>query len=118
MTDVEINPCYWPNCGGQVDIAIGSKRRRWASCLKCDASGPVCDDGQLAITAWNSLASRLKPEPKKVTVKRWMNVYANGSDFIVIANETEEQGRRHEDRDNYIDTVEVSITFTDSRGVV
>lgn len=117
MTDVEINPCYWPNCGGQVDIAIGSKRRRWASCLKCDASGPVCDDGQLAIEAWNSLASRLKPAPKVVTIKRWATVFLDGDDKYVTTGLFEEEvhARTFCDRRTYIDTVEVSITFTDSR---
>lgn len=48
----------------------------------------------------------------------WLNVYANREGgYIVVANDTEAQGRSHMNRENYIDTVEVEINFVDRRGV-
>ena len=124
MTDVnhsdKIHPCYWPGCGGDTYIMRGSPTRTWVSCNKCDASGPVCERERPAVEAWNSLASCLKSAPKVVTIKRWATVFLDGDDKYVSTGLFEEEvhARTFCDRRTYIDTVEVSITFTDSRGGV
>lgn len=115
---MKIHDCYW--CGKVIGISSNGEEN-WAICRnsKC-AVGPTRATRELAIEAWNSLASRLKPEPKVVTIKRWATVFLDGDDKYVTTGLFEEEvyARTFCDRRTYIDTVEVSITFTDSRGVV
>ena len=114
---MKINDCYWL-CGGHTRIMFGSATRVYAACDKCDASGPVCDTKDLAIEAWNLLASRLKPAPKVVTLKQWANVYGSGDSYSTSGLfDCRQNAVAFSDKRNRIDTVEVEITFTDSRGV-
>jgi len=117
---VKIHDCYW--CGKVIGISSNGEEN-WAICRnsKC-AVGPTRATREDAIEAWNSLASRLKPEPKVVTLKRWVNVYPPPNPNLQCEYRTShpgtEQSCLNNRENNCLDTVEVSITFTDSRGVV
>lgn len=115
MTDVKIHDCYF--CGSPVKVY----NRYHIECESegCNVYGPSRLSKEAAIEAWNSLASRLKPAPKVVTIKRWATVFLDGDDKYVTTGLFEEEvhARTFCDRRTYIDTVEVSITFTDSRNV-
>lgn len=109
------NPCYW--CGSEtMCLHSNGPRRFWLECGSCDATSPPCDTQKTAIEKWNSLASRLKPQPKKVTLKRWVNVYAHKDEFSFGALRAEENYSEDRMGEVYIDTVEVEINFTDRRG--
>jgi hypothetical protein len=122
VTEEKPHPCYW--CGGETYLGADYVR-----CPSCGAEGPIGkQENGVAIQKWNSLASRLKPQPKKVTVKRWVNVYH--CDGVPLDHKTssesyypggfylsEKSAKEGIDLpEAYIDTVEVEITFTDRRG--
>ena len=119
------NNCYW--CGGTDITANGEyDTKQWhAECQDCGACGPTeitSPDG--AFKTWNSLALRLKPGPKKVTIKRYVNVYPYNMPpgmeqvyFVPDIYETLADAQVHKNTlNNCLDTVEVEITFTDRRG--
>lgn len=116
MTDMKIHPCYF--CGSPAEVC--DHYHIECEGENCNVYGPSGLSEEAAIEAWNSLASRLKPAPKVVTIKRWATVFLDGDDKYVSTGLFEEEvhARTFCDRRTYIDTVEVSITFTDSRGVV
>lgn len=124
VTEQTPHPCYW--CGKETKIKKGINNDLWIRCDEenCRATGPSRETEAGAILAWNSLAARLKPAPKKVTVKRFVNVYdiqgdiltsdtyASRDDALCAANEFLKDVRKS----GFFDTVEVEIHFTDRRG--
>lgn len=124
MNDVtnKIAACYW--CGTNTELKSNPAGSFWIKCRSedyCWATGPKRGSQEEAIAAWNSLAPRIKPEPKKVTMKRWVNVYDvlpnDESSRFGSAYETKELAIKCKDSVlDLIDTVEVEITFTDRRG--
>lgn len=114
MSEVKPHDCYWPGCGGDTYIMRGSPTRTWVSCKKCDASGPVCERERPAVEAWNSLASCLNSAPKVIKRAAAANIYYDGDGYSVTFHNSLENAKINRDP-YFIDTVEVSITFTDSR---
>ena len=112
VTEGKPNDCYW--CGDNMTIVEYPKGNR-AHCQRCGTTGPQKQSEYEAITAWNSLASRLKPEPKKVTIRQWANVYEQRDGFVGLGHHKTRCEALNNSGNDCIDTVEVEITFTDSR---
>ena len=114
-TEQTPHDCYW--CRAPIQIYHVGEGPHWLFCDACHIETKTYPTRASLVEYWNSLASRLKPEPKKVTVKRWFRIIANGpEDYNVNMYKTKEDEFRSMRPENLIDTVEVEITFTDRRG--
>lgn len=122
-TEQTPHDCYW--CRAPIQIYHVGEGPHWLFCDACHIETKTYPTRASLVEYWNSLASRLKPEPKKVTVKRWVNVYpycmppGKPQEYFVpevlYENRAEAEIHRNNLKD-CIDTVEVEITFTDRRG--
>lgn len=112
------NPCYW--CGKETELKRSVIDGFWVKCSdeeNCWATGPKRETEGGAILAWNSIAARLKPEPKKITMKKWVNIYPrdDGTFYDTGSFSSKDQAIAN-CASHRIDSVEVEINFTDRRG--